>query len=270
MTDKYDVVVIAGQSNAEGYGLGAVTEELTPNENVLWLNDKSNPRFEKNDQGKDELRLDYPSPFYTSVAEEPTGESGKVGKLAIVFAKMYYQKYLKGTDRKVLIVNSAVGGTGFARNEWGVDNAILYTRLCDMTKYALSLNAQNRLVAFLWHQGECDSVENAHFDTQKRYETHKNNLASMLDDYCAKFDCKSLPIVSAGFCDEWYLKNKENCDAVLKAIKQVVTQRGGFFVETSGLKSNNQAVKNGDDIHFCRESSHVLGAKFFDAYQIVK
>ena len=38
------------------------------------------------------------------------------------------------------------------------------------------------------------------------------------------------------------------------------------FVETADLPSNNQKTGNGDDIHFCRESLHVLGQRYFEKF----
>ena len=51
--EKYDIIVLGGQSNAEGYGVGPVSEEYVPDERILWLNDNANPRFEKDENNKD-------------------------------------------------------------------------------------------------------------------------------------------------------------------------------------------------------------------------
>ena len=48
----YDVIVLAGQSNAEGYGVGEVSEEYVPSDSVLMIGDKASPRFEKAADGK--------------------------------------------------------------------------------------------------------------------------------------------------------------------------------------------------------------------------
>ena len=45
--DKYDIIILGGQSNAEGYGLGAVSEEYIPDERIVWMNDKANPHYER-------------------------------------------------------------------------------------------------------------------------------------------------------------------------------------------------------------------------------
>lgn len=264
---KLDIIIIAGQSNAEGFGVGEVSEEYVKDDRILWLNDKSNPHFTQDENGKDIFHISYPSEMYISVAEEPIkNEEGKVGKLSFFFAKEYLKEKL-ATDRKILIVNAAVGGTGFARNEWGyTENSVLFRRLMDMTKYALSLNSENRIVAFLWHQGECDSVETANIDTESKFKLHKSNLENMLNNFKTAFNCKDVPYIAGSFCDEWYLKNTEICEGILKAIKAVCEENGGF-VETKGLLSNNQKCGNGDDIHFCRESSHILGKKYYEKYK---
>ena len=79
-----------------------------------------------------------------------------------------------------------------------------------------------------------------------------------------------MPFIAAGFCDEWYLDNKEPCDAVLKAIRECCDERLAAYIETSGLLSNNQKTGNGDVIHFCKESLHILGEKYFDAYAALR
>ncbi len=264
--EKFDIILLAGQSNSEGYGVGEATEEYIPDERILWLNDNSMPRFE-NENGKDVFKINYPAEISITVADEPAVGDTKVGKLALWFARAYVANGLLKEGRKLLILNAGVGGTGFRDIQWGVGRT-LYRRAKDFTRATLGMNAENRLVTFLWHQGECDSFENADWDVERRYTTHKKNLGEMFADFKAEFSCPDLPVISGGFCDEWYLKNKVPCDAVLKAIREVCAEHGGF-VETADLKSNNEQCGNGDDIHFSRESTHVLGQRMFEEYALL-
>ncbi len=263
--EKLDIIILAGQSNAEGYGIGEVSEEYIPDERILWLNDASNPHFAKNEQGKDVFTIDYPAETTVTVADEPFSADGKnkLGKLSFFFAKDYAKEKL-AADRKILIVNAAVGGTGFVRNEWGV-GAILYRRLKDFTRLALGWNSENRIVAFLWHQGECDSFERADLDLEKKYTIHKNNLGNMLADFREEFSCDA-PFIAGGFCNEWYVQNKRACDGVLRAIREICAEQGAF-IETDDLQSNNQRTGNGDGLHFCREANHILGKRYYEAYR---
>ncbi len=263
--EKFDIIILAGQSNAEGYGVGEATEEYLPDERILWLNDNANPRFE-NENGRDIFKINEKSQLAITVADEPFNGTSKVGKLSLWFARCYLAERL-ATGRKLLILNAGVAGTGFRDNQWGVGRT-LYQRLKKFTRAALSLNKENRLVAFLWHQGESDSFENATWSIEKRYTTHKRNLSEMVNDFKREFSCPDLPFIAGGFCDEWYLQNKAPCDAVLQAIREVCADHGAFVV-ASGLLSNNQQTNNGDEIHFCREAAHLLGKKYYEAYKTI-
>ncbi len=269
--EAFDIVIVAGQSNAAGTGVGTAAAEYIPSEEILMLTDEANPRFLENAGGGARFIIDYPTPMHIAVAEEPVDADGiKRGKFQLSFGRAYYDKYLQGTGRKLLLIYSGVGGTGFCRKEWGTEGTVLFDRLVSMTAYALSLNPENRLTGFLWHQGECDSFENADWEWERRYRTHKENLSAMLDAFCQRFSCPRLPVIAAGFCNEWYQKYKEPCDAVLKAIRETVSERNGAFVETADLKSNNEQTGNGDDIHFSRESLYRLGIRYFQAFEKLK
>ena len=78
----YDIIVLGGQSNAEGYGVGEVTEEYVPTDKVLYVCDEAAPHYEGS-----VLHLNYPSGIKVEIADEPVGEQGKIGKLALFFAK---------------------------------------------------------------------------------------------------------------------------------------------------------------------------------------
>lgn len=261
--EKLDIIVLAGQSNAQGCGKGPVTEEYEKDERILQMVDDANPRFIKVD-GKDVLELDSPTTNRIEIADEPLEQDGRIGKLPLFFAKEYKKKILE-EDRKILIINAGVGGTGFARDEWGAGN-ILYVRLLNMIKEALSLNAENRVVAFLWHQGECDTDEIPEYTLEERYQVYKNYLMAQMEDFKKTFCVPNIPFVAGGFCEEWYLTDKEQADTILKALQECSNELNGAFVETHDLLSNNQVLDNGDNIHFCRESLHILGKRYFDAY----
>ncbi len=112
MEAAYDIIIVAGQSNAQGTGTGPAQQEYVPTENIMMLTDQANPRFEAN-----RLVLDYPAPMYISMAQELTVDGLKRGQFQLSFAREYCRKYLQNTGRKVLLVQCGVGGTGFCRNE---------------------------------------------------------------------------------------------------------------------------------------------------------
>ena len=270
--EKFDIIILAGQSNAQGHGMGPVEEPFVASDRIMYLCDNSNIHFEKNEQGEDYLFLPEECQKSIRVAQEvgefdkPDGQ--RVGNLSLIFAKKYLNNGLLDDGRKLLIIHSAVGGTGFAKKQWGVGN-VLYERLVDMTKVALELNPENRIVAILWHQGEHDAFENADMKYEDRSDFYYSSISSMFDDYFDRFSLKNVPIIAGGFCDEWYLKNKEACDAVIDGTKRFLQAVNGRFVESAGLLSNNQKIHNYDDIHFCRESLYILGEKYYTEFEAI-
>ena len=77
---------------------------------------------------------------------------------ALTFAEEYVKAGYLQKGRKVLIIRTAVGATCFYKKDWGVGGR-LYVKLMEILDYALKLNKNNKIVAFLWHQGESDALD---------------------------------------------------------------------------------------------------------------
>ena len=77
------------------------------------------------------------------------------------------KKFAIKEGRKVLIVKTAIGGTGFMRNHWG-KGCPMTERAFKMIDYSLSLEENSRIVAVLWHQGEHDAFESPELSSLTR------------------------------------------------------------------------------------------------------
>lgn len=113
--EKYDIVVLAGQSNAHGHGLGPVENEFVPDERISLLTDDADICFKKDENGQDYLYLPEKCKKHISIATEFGTPENKTGNFALIFAKKYLERGLLKEGRKLLILRAAVGGTGFAR-----------------------------------------------------------------------------------------------------------------------------------------------------------
>lgn len=256
----YDVIIEAGQSNAQGCGRGPVTEEYVPDEDIIYLYQKFDI-VDKIVDGIWKMTVNILDPaFYLKVADEGEDKLGKVGDFSLTFATEYKKQGFLEKGRKLLIVRAAVGGTGFMKKQWGTTDE-LYLRMLEMTDYALSLNPENRIVGMLWHQGEHDAFEGNPPDS------FEEQLKEMITDFKNRYGINDLPFVSGDFVNEWKSKNIESCAPIVGKIKKVTASENGAFVETADLLSNNQKIGNDDDIHFCRESQHILGKRYFEAYK---
>lgn len=263
MKVAYDIIILAGQSNAEGSGLGRVGKKFKENDLIMEMVDVNRKEMMLEDNGK--LNLIQPFELSIGFAKEDPHEYGLRGNLAHSFAEEYIKKgYLK-EGRKVLIVKTAVGGTGFAKNHWGKGN-ILSERMYHMIDSALSTCGDSKIVAFLWHQGESDAFENEELSSKARESFYFDKFDYLISTVRQKYG-DDFPIVAGGFTAEWSALYKEQCEAVYRATKRVLKMHNGAFVDTRYLKSNNQDIQNGDNIHFCKKALNKLGRMYFDKYQ---
>jgi hypothetical protein len=256
----YDIIVLAGQSNAQGTGRGCVLNEYMPDGDIISLSPiYSISRTIENEISKRAV-IYSDEPFLFDIASERVVNEMKNGDLSLTFARCYKNNGYLRSGRKLLIIRAAIGATGFMHGQWGI-NSPLYNKMCEMLDYALSLNKDNKLVALLWHQGEHEVGKG------NPPQNYKNQLMEMLLDFKVRFKAPHLPIITADFSKKWKAAKREKADAISTVIKEVVTELGGIFIDTSGLLSNSE--KNGDDdvIHFCRESLYILGEMYFNEYR---
>ena len=269
---KFDIIIIAGQSNAEGNGVREADAGETINDNVFHLIDKNSVSLHDNEKGETVLDIKMPVETLLEVAHER-----KVGdRFAADFSETFADEYIKGGNlqegRSVLLVKAAVGGTGFAKKQWGVGKP-LSDRLFQMVDRALSLNGENRIVALLWHQGEHDAFENVDLNEKERYDFYHKNLFEQLNAVRERYSAFDFPIIAGKFASSWKwgAQNKEKIEAIYTATSDVLNELGNSgYVSSEGLKSNDEAIGNGDDIHFCAESVRELGKRYYKTFESLR
>lgn len=237
--EKFDIILQGGQSNAEGCGMGPVDDEFVPDDEILYFNgDKTITR-----------------------AEERCWDGNAVGDFAISFASQYKSAGLLDDGRKLLIIRSAVGGTGFVDKRWGMKDD-LYLRMMEMTRASLALNPENRLIVFLWHQGETDNGTPA--------AIHSARLSGLVNSVRGEFGLPHLPFIAGDFVHEWKWANIAPCEPTVNGIIDTCCDIGhARFVLTDTLLSNNEKHGNGDNIHFSRDALRLLGIRYFNAYRAI-
>lgn len=250
--EKYDIILQAGQSNAAGYGHGPAENPFIPNPSVLYLTQGNPQAAEYEPKGELEIAVAAERP-------DPDHPGDMLGDFSLGFAQKYVEAGLLSPDRKLLVIRAAVGATGFLKGYWRIGDP-LYQRMLHMTDYALNLNPENRLLGFLWHQGEHEA---AFLNDPQRY--HDQFLA-VVEAVRARYG-ENLPFVCGGFCNQWVQENQPACDQIMDVIRAVARETRGAYVETADLRSNDQKTGDGDTIHFCREDLQELGKRYFAAYQ---
>lgn len=242
--EKFDILIQAGQSNSEGYGFGNVSNPYEMDDRVWYFN--SNGTFQ--------------------IAQEKPVKNSIQSNFALSFARNYIEEGMLDEGRKLLILRTAVGGTGFSDNHWKSSDD-LYLCMMNMIKTVLALNPENRLKALLWHQGETDANNHMSFD----YYYH--HITELIHNVRTTFSVPTLPFISGDFVPLWKSKNEDNCEPIINALKAVCDDGLSAFVETKGLDSNfedgypHPLGWTNDDIHFCRRAIYRLGERYFDAYR---
>ncbi|MEG0693153.1 MAG: sialate O-acetylesterase [Oscillospiraceae bacterium] len=240
--EEFDIIIQAGQSNSDGTGYGVATKPYIPNETVWYLN---------ND-------------FTITTAQECVNENQIQSNYSLSFAREYISNGMLKDNRKLLILRTSIGGTGFLDGHWGL-NDDLFLKMMKMIQTALGLNKNNKLVAFLWHQGETDALLNA------SYQVHYDNLFTLINTVKTAYNCNDLPFIAGDFVKHWKDENASICEPVIAAIKDVCAKcKNGAFVNTEELLSNAQTYECEDIIHFSRESLYLLGVKYFNEFKAVK
>ena len=238
----YDIIIQAGQSNSMGGGLGEVDAPYEINDAVWYFN----------------------SDFTFCEAFEREHEGELIGNFSLTFAQDYVKNGLLAEGRRLLIIRSAEGGSGFSDFRWGPDDD-LQLRMIGMIAAALELNPENKLVAFLWHQGETDATLNATRDG------HYKNLITLIDKVRTTFDDNELPFVAGDFVPHWKTENEAIAAPVIAAIRDVCADIGyAGFVETDGLLSNDEKIGDGNTSHFSREALYEMGRRYFREFMKIK
>ena len=266
----FDIIVVAGQSNAEGYGVSREKKPIVISD-AYEIIDKNKYGMKLKEDGS-YAGLDFVYPVETIIRElqERNVDGIYNSDLSLGFVEKYKKSKFYSPDRKILVIKTGYGGSGFAFEQHGVGNP-LYRRMLDMINVGLSLNKNNRIVAFLWHQGEHDAFENAWFSYEERYQYYYSNLLKEFLGVREEYKQFDFPIITGGLCRDWKKRYMIESEAIEKATTDVCEKIGNAkFVQTSDLPSNEEVIHNGDLDHFCKESILSLGRRYFEAFASLK
>lgn len=240
----YDVIVIAGQSNAVGWNSGDYDAliDFTSSRICQW--GCSTAYMDKLLMAKDPLQ--WPpnqTPFSTSVG------------CAMTFAK----QYIASTDRDVLLVPAAVGATRLYGGPWSVGGD-LYNNLIARTNAAIAYGGgNNQLKCIIWIQGEAD-VQSSVSQTQ-----YANAFDPMLDGFRSSITGgTNCPMVVVSMVPEWMAANS-TYSAPIYAAHVDTPNRKYYTAFVDG--PTGAAVGGGANIHYSGAGQRAIGLLAFSAYQ---
>lgn len=242
-----DIVLLAGQSNMVGYG-------AYYNEGF----DLTDPRI---------LQLMMTSKL--QLATEPLDHPNypyNIGRVGPGLA--FGREYLKDlpSNRNIILVPAAQGGTGFSDNRWNPGDD-LFRDAVSRTRYALDLNPQgNCLVGILWSQGEVDAFNQVpEAEYKKALDTMITTMRQQLAGGTGT--PTAIPFVLGQFSRDWTTDTPlPEQQAILNVINSTPARLPHTAIATTeGLTSNLTQGLSLGSIHFDAASQRIYGKRFREA-----
>lgn len=253
----YDVFLVAGQSNAVGEGTG-----------VDVLLDYTNPRV---------LQYAMQAPYVNQVllAQDPLqfnsfgANNGCIG-FSTTFAR-YYLSTIQNTHRKVLLVPSAVGGTGFSTStvagggygKWDVSTGDLFVKAVNAANAAMQLTDPvdplftNKFKGILWHQGEADAINSV----------SANSYQASLTTLVAAFRQQITGAANAPFFAGEMTATWTGVQAGASTIQGVIDNIPSFITNSYVISNFNLGTDSSQGtVHYSAASQRVLGYRYFSKF----
>lgn len=244
ITENYDVFVIAGQSNAVGYGTPKLSTDIFDPSLVCQY--KQNNTIEA-------------VQYYPLDHIEYKSDS-------IAFQHTFIQKYIEegnlASDRKILLVPCAAPGTSFVSGRWD-ENGDLQKSLIRRIQEVKSMNNKVFDIKFkgiLWHQGESDVIEG------NSPSTYKNQLKNLINNVRNVTE-EDTPFIMGEWQENWAASNSSS-NSMLVVINEIVNE-----LPNCGLTSASRLSEDSINgvIHFSAEAQRLFGERYYEIYSnIVK
>ncbi|WP_228511832.1 sialate O-acetylesterase [Clavibacter sp. VKM Ac-2872] len=246
--EGYDVVVILGQSNAQGVGTGwdpSVDVSVPGLDQLAGSGAKAGQIIPAEDS------LSHVTTWTTSGGVQAVGPGMELGRHLLADAR---------PGRKVLLVPAAMASTSmtgdgtYAWNPADTRSRInLFTRALGQIDAALAQDPDNRLVAVVWAQGESDATR-----------TNAAGYQSMLLDLVDRLNTRygAVPFLIGGMVPEWL-----NVSSLRQGIDTAQQGMPALRANVSYIPGASGYSRAEDSIHYTAAGARAMGDKYFAAYQ---
>jgi hypothetical protein len=232
----YDIIMIAGQSNAVGWEAS-----------IDFNYDYTDPRILQfpNGGAYDQKIILAANPLKHNTVDNRNDSVG----FGLGFAKLYLETL--PLNRKIIIVPCAYGGTGYSDSKWRVGDSY-YNNAVAKVNAVISLNSNNRIAAILWHQGEADCFTNM---TGANYQIYLDAMiAGFRNTITGASDC---PFILGGMVPEW----STGTHLQIRSVHSDTPNRNYYCAFTEGPSNANNGI------HYTASGQRLMSTLMYSAYQ---
>lgn len=203
----FDIIIVAGQSNAVGWGVGYFFDPYASSSvdaNIFQLG-----RYGAQAMQVVPATMAWGGNTYDALQHWGISFYRAEMGFSIPFARRYVTEQLK-QNRAVLIIPAAYGGSSILKwfgdvNQPATNPVALYDDMLARTRYTLGLPGDNRVVAFLWHQGETDVIYDAcYHEYGMNANLYQTKLTTLVQKVRADLPANPpFPIIAGEFAQSW-------------------------------------------------------------------
>ena len=259
--DDMMLVLLAGQSNMAGRGI-ATPEDLTAVPGLMYIgkDKKWRPAIEPITRDRkfigafheDNSKAEPPADPFDALSIPEKGFIVGVGP-GRTFGRLLKEA---NPDKTVGLIPTAVGGTPIsAWKPGGVDpwDAAChpYDESILMAKEAMK---HGKIAAVLWHQGESDAAN--------KNANYKEDMREVIHNFRNELGLQNVPFI-LGELASFY---EPNITDYMGYIDQAMYQLALEEPMVSVIRTKD-LMHRGDHLHYDAASCHIMGARYFEAYQ---
>ncbi len=196
------------------------------------------------------------------LAKEPLAhhntKPNRIG-FAMTFAMMYKDKYLD-EEKKILIIPTGHGGTGFIDNHWNPGDDY-YEDAVMRVNYVFQKYPNSKLRAILWQQGEKD--------VNQKSNHYRADLDTMIVQIRKDLDVAdlSVPFFMGGMVPYWVDKKKRRGVQQRYIRKTAERHPNVWYVSPYDPFRIKKEDNKADEIHYDAKGQIELGKRYFYQYE---
>ncbi len=282
--EAYDIVVVAGQSNAVGRGLGPSSADGSQSEFADRV-------FQLGRFGQENMQVIPASEPLQSWGQVPGRWAGRKG-FAYPFALRLASSLKNG--RRVLLIPAARGSTTILQWDDKIepdpqhpftharkqDSTVLYDDMLERIKFVLAHYPKSRVVAVLWSQGEADVLQIANprsdiHDLMSSADVYQKALADLRARLRADLSSQGcFPFLVAELAQPWEPMNgrpqgmraKQDVTAAVRNVVAADPCGTSALVSSAGIDVN---ADQRNSPHYSAAGAAELGKRFFSSFEAI-